>query len=142
MGFVRGFSRGVVFYHLERDIALAVHGDDFAFCGGGPDLLWITEKMKSWFEIKVRALLWPEEGDNKHVVILGRHVRWTADGIVYEADLKHRKLIMEHFGFDDESSHLVFNGEKYRRKREQWEEEDLPTEEATVFRGVAARALF
>ena len=78
----------------------------FTFEGEGPALLWITEKMKSWFEIKVRALLGPKETDDKHVVILGRHVRWTADGIEYEADPKHRKLIMEHFGFDDESSHL------------------------------------
>ena len=66
----------------------------------------------------------PDEGDDKHVVILGRHVRWTADGLEYEADPKHRKLIMEHFGFDEESSGLVFlmvrrigrrrrNGRKY-----------------------------
>ena len=48
---------------------------------------------------------------------------------------------MEHFGFDDESSHLVFNGEKDWRKEEPWEEEESPGEEATVFRGVAAREL-
>ena len=45
------------FYHAEKDISFVVHGDDFTFCGGGPELLWIVEKMKSWFEIKVRALL-------------------------------------------------------------------------------------
>ena len=89
----------MVFYNAEKDISCVVHGDDFTFEGGGPELLWITEKMTSWFEIKVRGLLGPEEGDDKHVVILGRHVRWTAEGIQYEADPKHRKLIMEHFGF-------------------------------------------
>ena len=47
-------------------------------------------------------------------------MRWTAEGIEYEADPEHRKLIMEHFGFDDESSHFVFNGEKDRRKEEAW----------------------
>ena len=104
--------------------------------------MWITEKMKTWFEIKVKALLGPEEGDDKSIVLLGRQVRWTAEGIEYEADPKHRKLIMEHFGFDDESSHLVFNGEKDWRKEEAWEEEELPAEEATVFRAVAARANF
>ena len=51
--------------------------------------------------------------------------RLRADGIEYEADPKHRKLIMEHFGFDDESSHLVFNGEKDWRKEEAWEEDEL-----------------
>ena len=49
---------------------------------------------------------------------------------------------MEHFGFDDESSSLVYNGEKGWRKEEAWEEEELPGEEAPVFRGVAARANF
>ena len=47
---------------------------------------------------------------------------------------------MEHFGFDDESSHLLFNDEKDWRQEEEWGEEDLPPEKATVFRGVAARA--
>ena len=32
--------------------------------------------MKSWFEIKVRAMLGPEEKDDKEVVLLGRVVRW------------------------------------------------------------------
>eukprot|EP00973_Karenia_brevis_P036338 5010295-Karenia_brevis.AAC.1 len=31
--FSRGVSRGVLFYHKERDISLVVHGDDFTFCG-------------------------------------------------------------------------------------------------------------
>ncbi len=76
--------------------------------------------MRSWFEINVRATLRSEEGDDKHVVILGRHVRWTEKGIEYEADPKHRKLIMDHFGFDEDSSYLVFNGEKDWRKEEAW----------------------
>ena len=87
--------------------------------------------MKSWFLIKVRALLGPEEGDDKHVVILGRHVMWIEEGTDYEADPKHRRLIMEHFGFDEESSRLAFNGEKDWMKEEPWEEELLDAEEAT-----------
>ena len=80
--------------------------------------------------------------DDKHVVILGWHVRWTGGGIEYEADPKHRKLIMKHFGFDEESSGLVFNGEKDWKKEEEWEEVLLEKDEVTVFRGVAARANF
>ena len=33
VGFERGDSCGVVFYHPERDLSLAAHGDDFTFCG-------------------------------------------------------------------------------------------------------------
>eukprot|EP00973_Karenia_brevis_P054552 7580723-Karenia_brevis.AAC.1 len=92
VGFSRGVSCGVVFYHAKRDISLVVHGDDFTFCGLSEDLKWIKGLMKSWFEIKVRATLGPEEGDDKEVTILGRLVKWTNDGIEYEADPKHRKL--------------------------------------------------
>ena len=116
-GFERGHTCVVVFYHAEKDISLVVHGDDFNFCGGKPDLTWITEQVSSWFEPKVRATLGREVWDDKDVVILGRHVRWIGNGIEYEADPNHRKLIMEHFGFDEDSSHLVFNrGKDWRQE--------------------------
>ena len=51
--------------------------------------------MQIWFEIKVRALMGEDANDDKEVVILGRIVKWTADGIEYQADPKHRRLIME-----------------------------------------------
>ena len=57
MGFERGKSCGVVFYHAGRDIALVVHDDDFTFCGLDNDLKWIRMLMESWFEVKVRATL-------------------------------------------------------------------------------------
>ena len=80
VGFVRGLSCGVVFYHEERDVSLAVHGDDFTFCGLEEDLMWIKELMVSWFDIKVRALLGPGPTDDKEVVILGRVVRYKENG--------------------------------------------------------------
>ena len=72
VGFQRGEACGVVFYNKERDISMAVHGDDFTLCGMEEDLVWIRDLMKSWFEIKLRAMLGPEEKDDKEVVLLGR----------------------------------------------------------------------
>ena len=76
MGFERGIACGVVFYHRERDIALAVHGDDFTFCGLDEDLKWIRALMETWFEMKVRGGLGPEAGDGKEITILGTKVAW------------------------------------------------------------------
>ena len=56
VGFTRGVTCGVVFYHEERDISLALHVGDFTFCGLEEDLAWIREIMERWFEIKVRAI--------------------------------------------------------------------------------------
>eukprot|EP00973_Karenia_brevis_P039595 5467594-Karenia_brevis.AAC.1 len=68
--------------------------------------------MKSWFKIKVRAVLGPEEGDDKEVTILRGLVRWTNEGIEYEADPKHRRLILEYFGFNEKTEPIGVNGDK------------------------------
>ena len=86
VGFERGKSCGVVFYHVGRDLSVAVHGDDFTFCGFEEDLMWIRDLMEGWFEIKVRGIRGPESKDDKEVTILGRTVRWGENGIEYEAD--------------------------------------------------------
>ena len=80
VGFVRGGYCGVDFIHPSRDINLVVHGDDFTACAEQEELRWLRENMESWFEIKVRAILGPDQEDNKEVTILGRIVRWTSDG--------------------------------------------------------------
>eukprot|EP00973_Karenia_brevis_P066815 9287883-Karenia_brevis.AAC.1 len=77
--------------------------------------------MESWFEIKVRAILGPEEQDDKEVVILGRVVRWLKDGKEYEADPEHRRIIVEYFGFDDTTKPSMVNGDREDRV-EEWEE--------------------
>ena len=66
--------------------------------------------METWFEIKVRGILGPEAGDGKEITILGRKVVWTEDGISYEADPKHRELVMNLFGFCEKSKSLGITG--------------------------------
>ena len=141
VGFERGNACGVIFYHEERDISLAVHGDDFTFCGLGEDLTWIRGLMRNWFDIKVRAVMGEDSSDDKEVTILGRIVRWTDRGIEFEADPKHRLLIMEAFGFKEGSRGLVNNGEKDVRE-EAGDEEEMGEKEGTEFRGIAARMNF
>ena len=71
----------MVFYHPVKDVALAVHGDDFTFCGVDEEIRWIRGKLESWFEVKVRVIWAPDPYDDKEVTILGRIVRWTKGGI-------------------------------------------------------------
>ena len=141
VGFKRGESCGVVFYHEERDILVVVHGDDFTFCALEEDLFWIRDQMAEWFEIKVRGILGDGLEDVKQIVILGRLVKWTPEGIEYEADPKHRRFILDYFGFDSGSRILSCNGDK-EDQVEDWEDELLQKEEATQYRGLAARFNF
>ena len=57
VSFARGEECGVVFHQADRDVGLAVHGDDFTCSGLDEDLDWVRALISSWFEIKVRARL-------------------------------------------------------------------------------------
>ena len=142
-GFVRGSACGVLFYHPSRDLQCVVHGDDFTLCGLEEDLDWITELIKTWFDIKVRATMGPDDKDDKEVVILGRTLRWKTWGIEWEADPKHRRVVLEYFGLrDDKADGLNYNGDKHRKEDDDFEQEDVDEYEATIFRGLVARINF
>ena len=39
-------------------------------------------------------------------------MRWTDEGLQWEADPKHRKIVMEAFGFDEKSKMSKVSGDK------------------------------
>ena len=53
VGFRRGVSCGVVFYHEEKDISLVVHGDDFTFVGPNDELAVLLEKKEQKSQLTV-----------------------------------------------------------------------------------------
>ena len=116
-GFVRGEGSGVVFYNWESDVSCVCHGDDFTVVEEEEEMRRLAKLMGGWFIIKVRGILGPEIGDDKEIVILGRSVRWTEEGVEFEADRKHRKVLMEHFGFDEGANGARVNGDKKGKKR-------------------------
>ena len=90
VGFERGLTCGVVFYHPGRDLSLVVHGDDFTFCGVREDLDWIRGLMEEWYEIKFRGILGSGHDEVQEITILGRTIRWTSEGIEYQADERQK----------------------------------------------------
>ena len=47
------------------------------------------------------------EMETKEMTILGRRVRWTKDGIEYEADGGHRTKLMKAEGLEENSNTVV-----------------------------------
>ena len=50
-GFRVGASSPCNFCHMERDIMMTVHGDDFAATASTMQLEWLKSKMKSKYDI-------------------------------------------------------------------------------------------
>ena len=143
VGFQRGKGCPVLFYHSLRDVAMAVHGDDFVICGLDEELQWVANYIKSCFEVKVRAVLGEGVEDEKEVTVLGRTVRWQPWGIEYEADAKHRRLLLERFGLESGAKPLAQNGEADPGDDDfNGDDYDLGDAEATDFRACVARLNF
>ena len=68
-------------------------------------------------------------------------LRWGDAGLEYEADPKHRRIVLESLGFDEGTRVLSSNGDK-EDKWEPGDDEVLDRGEAKLFRGMAARLNF
>ena len=96
LGFVQGVSCPCVFRHSKRPIVVTVHGDDFTSVGSKPDLDWFENAMRQNYELTAQPRMGPGPEDSKEGLILNRVVRYTEDGLEYEADPRQaEKLILE-----------------------------------------------
>jgi hypothetical protein len=145
-GYRQGRSVPTVFYHELRDVSGAVHGDDFTFLGSDDDLDEIEALLKSWFDLKVRGRLGPDDSDDKEIVILGRTLTWTPEGIWIRADDKHSLAIKKYCEVDQSSKGLVSPGKKIDNdditdpKFNKEAEPITDKKRITEFRGMAAIA--
>ena len=140
-GYVRGVAAPTTFYNRDTDGKCVVHGDDFTFLASEEELKRMEGAMKAWYEIKVKAVMGPDDHDEKEVTVLGRRVRWMPDEIQYEADEKYAKTICEQMGIGENSKGLDWPVVKESGGTDE-EEEEMGSEEARRFRGLAATANF
>ena len=140
MGFEKGIAAPTVFFWKSKGVRCVVHGDDFTFTGKREDLLAIKSKMEESYELKMRALLGDEPGDDREITILNRRIRWEGGCLHYEADTKHVSEILKYFSLNDESKGLVVPFVRETREDLAKEDVELSPEVSSEFRGLAARA--
>ena len=141
-GFKRGRSAPTVFFNEKTQVRGVVHGDDFTFLGYDEELDMVTKHMQEWYLLKVRARVGPDAMDSKEVIILNRKLEWKHDGITFEADDKHAKILCKELGLDAGSRGL--DAPIVKETKSDMDDEDmqelLGKEDATKFRALAARA--
>ena len=77
----------------------------------------------------------PESRDAREMMILNRTIKWSSEGIEYEADPSHVEIVMEQVGLDSGSKPLSSPcGEK-----EEVAEESSSQEKSTMYRAITAR---
>ena len=100
LGFTKGATSPCTFWHPQRRIRLAVHGDDFVSEGATADLKWLDEHLSKSFDLKTQVL-GPEGGQVRECTILNRVLRWTSKGITWEPDARHAEQLIKDLGMED-----------------------------------------
>ena len=81
-------------------MALTVHGDDFTISGPEEDLNWLQSFLEARWDVKA-MVLGPESHHAQEMKVLYRSIRWTAGGIEYEADPRHRQVILKELDLEN-----------------------------------------
>ena len=97
VGFEKGIASPCNVYHAQKEVYITCHGDDFIIIASVDNLKWSIEVMQSKFEIK-SSILGPNDGQSKEIRILNRVIRWTPEGIEYDAYQRHADTIVEEWG--------------------------------------------
>ena len=138
MGFVKGVASSCVFRHRERDIVTSVYGDDFTTTGTKVNLDWFKAKLEERYELTEASRLGPGDTDDKEGRVLNRVVRWTPEGLEYEADPRQAEHLVADLNLEGAKT-LGTPGCKPTAEQ-LLEDKPLPKAQETPYRAVSARA--
>ena len=100
-------------------------------------MTWLKDTIHKSFEIKF-DVLGPGAREKQEARILNRVVRWTRDGLEYEADQRHADAIVEEMGLKDARAvHTPGVSEPNATQ-----DDSLDAQGCTRFRSIAARLNF
>jgi hypothetical protein len=115
-----------------------VHGDDFVLTGSAGALDEVKAGMHKRFLLKELGRLGGSVGELKELRVLNRVIRWTREGLKYEADPRHAEIIVR--GVAGAEKALSAPGTASKEFEAPGDESDLPEKVARLFRSFAARA--
>ena len=137
MGFVQGLASPCMFHHPSRGMASSVYGDDFTTTGSKKELDWFEAELEKRYELTKGGRLGPGPSDAKEGTILNRVVRWTPQGLEYEADPRQGEKLLEQTGL--EGANAVGTPGLKPLPQQILDDVDLPQSEFTDFRAKSAR---
>ena len=118
-------------------MVFSVHGDDFTISGPERSPEWLRDFLKTRWDVKA-TILGPESHQAQKVRVLNRSIRWTARGVEYEADPRHRLVILKELGLEGCKSVTTPYGPQEQGLLQD-QGELLVCTEASKFRAIVAR---
>ena len=97
---------------------------------------WVQGEMEKAFLCKVEGILGEGEGYLKEARVLGRIIRWTPSGFLYEGDPRHAEYLLRDLGLADTPS---LSSPSIRMPAKEGEGAQLSDSAVTQYRKCAAR---
>ena len=124
-----------------------MQGDDFIITGDSMQLAWIESRLNEGLILKRRAILGPDDGDDKTVTILNRLVTsvclpGSRSQIEIEADPRHREISLAQMNLDGANAKSVTTPAV---KMQEWTLQMLmkiDRDRASTFRSATMRASY
>ena len=76
----------------------------------------MRSEMSEWYDVKVRGILDSGKRDVREIQTLGESLRWTDEGLEYEANDTQRQTLMEGMGLCQESRAVKLEDRTRRRQ--------------------------
>ena len=140
MGFRQGRASPCCFWHPTLQLSCVVHGDDFTATGSKRELDWFEAQLRARYELTAGGRLGPGKDDTKEASVLNRIIRWTDEGVEYEADPRQVERFLEELDLDGDGVKGVATPSVKLAQHQVESEQALGHSEHTRFRGLAARA--
>ena len=138
-GFKTGLASPGNFEHVNRELQLTVHGDDFTVTGPTAGLQWMQRRMEQKYEIEAHYF-GPESGMKDEIQILNRTLRWTKEGITYEADQRHAEIVIKEMNMKKANAVSTPTvPEPSEEANSRSSSLDMTKDEASRFEGLVAR---
>ena len=145
LGFAKGRASPCCYFHAALGVRCIVHGDDFVLSGTAAALDEIKAGMHERFLMKELGRLGggppaagAAVGELRELRVLNRVIRWTREGLKYEADPRHAEIIVR--GVAGVGKTLSAPGTASKEFEDPGDEATLPERDARLFRSFAARA--
>ena len=134
-----GDASACVFYHKEKDLRVSVHGDDLTAVGEKRNLDWYKLELEKLYELKELARLGPGAQDDKEATVLNRVVRWTPEGLEYEADPRQQEKLLRDLKLEGDGVKASASPGVNPTREQTDADAPLDSEKTTPYRAVSAR---
>ena len=129
-----------MFKHPTRQLVSTVHGGDFTTVGSKRELGWCEAEVDKHYELTTQRRLGPCPEDASECVIFKRVIRWTQDGLEYEADPRQVEKLVAECGMAATNS-VAIPGIRLAFSEPE-KDQELPVRFHSAFRGGSGTTLY